>query len=265
MKKVIAFVGSARKKATYQAVQRFLAQLQSLGEIEGEIVFLSDYDLDPCRGCKQCFDRGEEFCPLKDDRDALVDKMIHADGVVFASPNYAFQVSGYIKTFLDRIAYILHRPRFFGQAFTSIVVQGIYGGQDIVKYLDLVGNGLGFATVKGCCLTALEPMSTSEQVKMDQALARQSRRFYARLMGSPYPAPRLFNLMAFRMSRTSMKRMLDDSNRDFSYYAERGWFESDYYYPTRLGVFRRLMGGLFDAVAARMAGDRDRQGSSGEP
>ena len=55
---------------------------------------LSDYNLEICKGCKLCLDQGEEFCPLKDDRDQLIQKIIDSDGVIFASPNYSFQVSG---------------------------------------------------------------------------------------------------------------------------------------------------------------------------
>ena len=46
-----------------------------------------------------------------------------------------------------------------------------------MKYLDYVGNGLGFNTVKGSCVTALEPMTEKEQQKIDRALARLSKRF----------------------------------------------------------------------------------------
>ncbi len=94
MKTVTAFLGSARRRGlTYTAVRRFLDHLQELGDMQGEIVFLSDYKLGACRGCKACFERGEERCPLKDDRDVLIDKMMTSDGVIFATPNYSFHVS----------------------------------------------------------------------------------------------------------------------------------------------------------------------------
>lgn len=172
MKRVTAFIGSARKKSTYHAVRQFLDNLQSLGDIEYEIVPLSHYRLGTCKGCKRCFEKGEEFCPLKDDRDVLIAKMMASDGVVFASPNYSFQVSAIMKIFLDRLGFVFHRPRFFGKTFTSIVAQGIYGGDKIVRYLDFVGNGLGFNTVKGSCITALEPMVEKEQRKIDRTLTR---------------------------------------------------------------------------------------------
>jgi hypothetical protein len=36
---------------------------------------------------------------------------------------------------------------------------------------------------------------------------------------------------------------------DRQYYADKGWFESDYYYPTSLGVFKQAVGGLADRMA----------------
>jgi multimeric flavodoxin WrbA len=256
MRKITAFVGSARKKHTYQAVQGFLDHLESLGDVETEIVALGDYRLEICRGCKVCFEKGEAFCPHKDDQQILVEKMTASDGVILASPNYAFQISGLTKVFLDRLAYLLHRPCFFGKAFTSIVTQGVYGGNKIVKYLDFVGSGLGFNTVKGSCITALEPMTAKEAAKVERGLVRHSQRFYECLTKVDYPAPTLFKLMTFRMGRTSMRLELDDTSYDYRYYRDRGWFESDYFYPTRLGMGKRLVGQLFDTVAARMAKHR---------
>lgn len=252
MKRVTAFVGSARKGHTLDAVEQFLRNLQSMGNIEYEIVRLSDYRIEACRGCQVCFRKGEEYCPLKDDRDVLIEKIMASDGVVFASPNYAFQVSAMMKAFLDRLGFAFHRPRFFGKTFTSIVAQGIYGGDKIVDYMDFVANGLGFNTVKGSCLTTLDPMTEKQQHKIDKVLAAQARRYYARLEKPGHPAPSLFKLMIFRMGRTKVRLELDDSFRDYTYYADKGWFESDYYYPTRLGALKQEAGKLFDSLSARM-------------
>jgi hypothetical protein len=91
------------------------------------------------------------------------------------------------------------------------------------------------------------------QQEIDKTLARQSRRFHERLAKPAFPVPPLIKLMAFRMSRTSMKLMLDGSSRDYVHYSDKGWFESDYYYPTRLGMLKKAVGKLFDAVARSMA------------
>jgi multimeric flavodoxin WrbA len=258
MKSVTAFVGSARRHGvTHRATRQLLDHLQAFGDVQTELVFLSDHHIGLCRGCKACFIRGEEFCPLHDDRDLLVEKMEASDGVVLASPVYAFQVSAHVKAFLDRLGFALHRPRFHGKAYTSIAVEGLYGGRDVVRYLDFVGGALGFNVVKGSRIvcrknpdTAHDPMLDRERRRMDDLLARQGARFHEQLARPPYPAPSLFQLFGFRMARTSMQLELPEDRRDHAYYRDHGWFRSDYYYPTHLGPLKRAAGAVFDRVAA---------------
>jgi multimeric flavodoxin WrbA len=230
--------------------------LQSLGNIECEIVRLSDYNLGICKGCKLCLDKGEELCQLKDDRNILIEKMNNSDGIIFASPNYSFNLSGLMKIFLDRLGYIFHRPRFFGKAFTSIVVQGVYRGKEITKYFNFIGNGLGFNVVKGCCLNSLEPMTEKDQKMIDRVIDKQSKRFYSALTNKDFPVPTIFELMVFRMARTSMKLLLNESWRDYTYYTNNGWFESDYYYPTQLNPLKKLAGKFFDFWFNRIYGKK---------
>lgn len=251
--KVTAFVGSARKKHTYQATQKFLQNLQSYGEVEYEIVCLSDYNLQVCRGCKLCLDKGEELCPLKDDRDKLISKVKNSDGIIFSSPNYSFNVSALMKIFLDRLAFFFHRPAFFGKTFTSIVVQGVYKGEDIVKYLDFVGNGFGCNVVKGSCIKTLEPMTEKSKQKMDNTIEKHSKKFYSKLIKQEYPTPSLLKLFIFRMSRSSMKIMLNEDFQDYKYYKAQGWYESDYYYPVKLNLMKKMTGKIFDLMGRRMA------------
>jgi len=253
MKKVTAFVGSARKQHTYQATRRFLDHLEAAGGIETEIVMLSDYTLHPCRGCKLCFENGEDACPLHDDRDVLIEKLDGSDGVVFASPSYMFQVSGWMKTWIDRLAFAGHRPRFFGKAFTNIVVQGLPLEAKIGKYLNLIGACFGFTAVRGSRHTAREPMTEREARKLGAALSAHSRRFQRALARTRLPTPSLTMLIGFRIGRTTMRLELDDRSCDYRYFRDKGWFDAAYYYPARLGPVKRVVGWLFDVIGARMA------------
>lgn len=245
--KITAFIGSGRKKHTYFAAEKFLQNLQSKVNIEYEIVQLGDYNLKICTGCSLCLNKGEELCPLKDDRDILLDKIESSDGIVFATPNYSFDVSGLMKVFLDRFGFIFHRPRYFGKVFTNIVVQGVYRGNHIVKYLNFIGNALG-TNVKGSCLISREPMLEKRQKKNDDILEKHSNRFYKQLIKKGLPTPSIFELMIFRMSRNGIKRELNVDFRDYTYYEEKSWFESDFYYPVKLNFLKRSLGSLFDRI-----------------
>ena len=248
MKKVTAFVGSARKKNTYKATVQFMSNLQALGEVESEIVVLSNYNLGICRGCQLCVNKGETFCPLKDDRDVLFDKIATSDGVIFATPNYCWNLSGMMKVFLDRFGFAIHRPRYFGKAFTSIVTQAMGQGDRIVDYLDYTAFTLGFNTLKGLIITGFDPKTEKQLQRMDQGLSRHSQMFYNLLVKPTYPVPTWFQLLGFRMSRTIVRQGQKETV-DHQYYADNGWFESGYYYPTRLGPLKRAVGNLADRMA----------------
>ena len=248
MKKVTAFVGSARKKNTNGAVVQFMSNLQALGEVEIEIVVLSKYNIGICRGCQLCVKKGEAFCPLKDDRDVLFDKIATSDGVIFATPNYCWNLSGMMKVFLDRFGFAIHRPRYFGKAFTSIVTQAMGRGDRIGEYLDYTAFTLGFNTIKGLTITGFDPKTEKQLLKIDQDLAQHSQRFYNLMAKPAYPAPTWFQLLGFRMSRTMIMQAHPEMI-DRQYFADKGWFESDYYYPTRLGVLKQAIGNMADRMA----------------
>lgn len=253
MKKVTAFIGSARKQATYEAVREFEKNLKSYTEIDFEYVFLKDYRLEYCRGCKLCFDKGEEYCPIRDDRDLLIEKIADSNGVIFATPNYSFHVSASMKNLFDRLAFVFHRPRFFGKTFTSIVTQGAFGGGSIVKYLGNMGENFGFRIVRGCTMKTLEPITEAAQKKNMLEIKRVVARFYGELMRPALPSPSFFRLMMFRMSRTSMRSMLNNTYLDYRYYEEKGWFDSDYYYDISLNPIKRLAGRIFDCMGKLMS------------
>ena len=61
----------------------------------------------------------------------------------------------------------------------------------------------------------------------------------------------MLQLFGFRMARTSIRLELADDRPDHVYYRDHGWFDSDYYYPTRLGPLKRAAGAAFDWMAAR--------------
>jgi multimeric flavodoxin WrbA len=249
MKKVTIFIGSVRKKNTYHAAVQFANNLQTLGEVECEIVRLSDYTLGVCRGCQLCFSKGESFCPLKDDRDILFDKINASDGVVFATPNYTWNLSGIMKVFLDRFGFAIHRPRYFGKAFTSIVVQAMGRGDKIVENLDFTAFSLGFNTLRGMTITAFDPRTEKLQQKIDRDLAVHSRRYYSLLAKPVHAEPSLVSLAAFRMTRSMIRQIVNPGNIDYMYYADKGWLESNYYYPVHLGPLKKAFGKLFDWLA----------------
>jgi multimeric flavodoxin WrbA len=90
------------------------AELASDGSDVTEIN-LAHRDIQPCRGCRLCFDKGETSCPLADDLAEIREAMRAHDVTVFASPIYVEDVNGAMKGLIDRMAYACHRPEFYAR------------------------------------------------------------------------------------------------------------------------------------------------------
>ncbi len=142
---VLAIIGSPRKGHSYRVTQQIEQRLTRSADVRFEYVFLSQINLQPCRGCYVCQSRGEQYCPLKDQRADLVQKMRQADGVIFVSPVYTANVSGLMKNLMDRLAYTAHRPVFLGKP-AMLVVTGSMQTADTLRGLAWFGNA-GFEIV----------------------------------------------------------------------------------------------------------------------
>lgn len=252
-RKVIAIIGSPRKGRTLEAVDIFEKRLKELGNVGFEYVFLKDLNLEECRGCGLCLEKGEEFCPIKDDRAEIFAKMMEADGVIFATPVYSLQVTAQLKKLLDRLAYVFHRPCFFHKSFMPVVTQGIYGMESVLKYLDEVGRLWGFKVCPGLGLTTFwEKPSGADLKKINDEAEKAAKRFYGSLTMVSDPVPSLKEVMMFYSVR-AFHSIAAGFPRDHQYYKEQGWFNSDYYYETRLGWHKKLAGRWVERKALKQA------------
>jgi multimeric flavodoxin WrbA len=143
--KILVIMGSPRKGNTFRACEEFREHLQKICTAEFEYIWLKDAHIEPCKGCFVCFSRGEDKCPSRDDDVHLIEqKMLDADGVLFASPVFSWNVTGQMKTFIDRISYTGHRPRFFKKKAFFLVTTGIMGADDVLKYMKTTAWAWGF-------------------------------------------------------------------------------------------------------------------------
>ena len=65
-----------------------------------EIISLKGKNIKYCIGCLSCQKTGK--CALKDDMAEIIEKMRKVDSIVFVTPIYYYEMSGQLKTFLDR-------------------------------------------------------------------------------------------------------------------------------------------------------------------
>jgi len=65
-----------------------------------EKICLYDKTINFCRGCLAC--QKTKRCVIRDDADMIEQKMLNAEVIVFATPIYYYEMSGQMKTMLDR-------------------------------------------------------------------------------------------------------------------------------------------------------------------
>ena len=101
--KVILLQGSARKQGnTAKALGWVEQELLTLGN-EVESIYLNSKILKGCMGCAKCKDRPDDVgCVQQDDILDILEKMVQAQAVVFASPLYFWGVTAQLKAVIDR-------------------------------------------------------------------------------------------------------------------------------------------------------------------
>ena len=100
MKKVLVISSSLRKNANSEQLAVSFAEGARAAGHEAEVISLRGKDIRFCVGCFAC--QKTQRCFMHDDADAIREKMLHADVLVFATPIYYYEMSGILKTLLDR-------------------------------------------------------------------------------------------------------------------------------------------------------------------
>lgn len=257
MARVLIIDAGVKPGWTKAAADRLSELLLKDSGIEIDRVNLRDEHIAACTGCAICLERGEEKCRNhSDSAEAIIGRMLDADGIITVSPNYSLQVPALLKNLYDRLAYVFHRPRLFGKMSMAVVVQGVYGGGKVVSYINEIMSFWGTGTIKGAVVSGgLYPNSKVDAkvlAKRDAELIRAAERFAGRLKGYRQGRPSLFRLAIFRMTRSSMKYSSEALEADRKYYEDHGWLESDYYYDAKLDPVSLLLGGVIDSMIRRM-------------
>ena len=130
--RVLGISGSPRKAATDYIVQEALNYLKDKFPIETKYFSVAGKKLNFCIHCDHCI-RKREGCVFKDDMTEVYELMEWADAYVLGSPVYQGNISGQLKTLLDRTrAMVARNPDVFeGKIGTGIAVGGDrVGGQE---------------------------------------------------------------------------------------------------------------------------------------
>lgn len=109
MKKIMIIDGGPRKNFnTASMLQKFAEGATSVSkEIEVKTIRLYALDYKGCMSCMACKVKGKasNVCKFKDALTPVLEDIAEADGLVLGSPIYFGDVTGQMRTFLERLAF----------------------------------------------------------------------------------------------------------------------------------------------------------------
>ena len=101
MSKVLVITTSLRAKSNSDIFASRLAEGAKDAGHSVECVSLKGKEIKYCIGCLTC--QKTQKCVIKDDVPAIAEKVKNAETVVFVTPVYYYEMSGQMKTLLDRL------------------------------------------------------------------------------------------------------------------------------------------------------------------
>jgi multimeric flavodoxin WrbA len=113
-------------------LRQSLAGAESAG-MDTDYIRLSDYDISPCIACNACSTTGH--CRIQDDYQELLQKILDADRLIFATPLYFMSVCAQAKTLIDRgqclwaYKYILKKQLFLRKRDRRAMVIAVGGSK----------------------------------------------------------------------------------------------------------------------------------------
>lgn len=187
--------------------------------IEMELYTARDNMVRECRGCGKCFDEG--LCPQdrEDSMGCIREKILEADLIVLLSPVYLNNVSGAMKTFLDRIGSWVHTLSLSGKIGIVVTVTDQSGQEFVTYYLQKVLSQMGCNVVgeyKVVALEGLEQEEVIERIVSDIVKVFSDQEQYK----STDDLEEIFQYMKARFVNTDMEQYKDES------YEIKYWYDS---------------------------------------
>jgi multimeric flavodoxin WrbA len=204
------------KSQTFALAQKVVAGLGVAARVE--TVHLRDLKIGYCTHCEACHITCLR-CPIQDDVRALLGKMLAADGIILATPNYINQVTAALKAVLDRSSHFIHCKRLLGKHLCGVVTSGS-GAQDklVLDYIRHYAHicGAQFSGGVSACGQALKER-TAEAARLGRKLAQDIDE------RKEYPAQSRIIAKGISHFRRIIAMRKEHWRGEYAYWKEKGW------------------------------------------
>jgi len=225
--KILAISGSPRNGYCEEAINLIKQHFKN-NCTDFKIIKLTEINILECKGCLACVKKGEEYCPLNDDRDFLIMQMLESDGLIIASPAYAAQVTSIMKKTIERISFFAHRPQFNNKYAMTISACCGLGAKETNKYLKKVFSFFGYNV--SASLEIFNGVTEPNEEELDKIrfnTIEKANAFLHSLLNKPAIMPTLEQLIVFNIFKKLSVIYQDTMQADFKYYQFKKEFYDD--------------------------------------
>ena len=172
MKKVLIISTSLRHDANSEILAKETERGAKDAGHNVEFITLKDKTIQFCKGCLACQKLGH--CVINDDANEITAKMKDADVIVWATPVYYYEMSGQMKTLIDRANALFATGKNFREVY--VISSSADSSQGVVQS---VLNGINgwiacFDGVKLCGYVEAAGLNSPKEVLTHKNLLEQA-------------------------------------------------------------------------------------------
>lgn len=216
--KVLLISSSPHKEqsTTFLLAKEVLKGLTQEGAVT-EVIHLDDFQIFFCKHCEDCH-KTILHCSRQDDVPLILKKMLEADGIILASPNYINQVTASMKALIERAAHFIHCKRLLGKYIAGVVSSGSGRNDEVMEYLEFYAHTCGAQYSGG--------VSSGRQLAQEKA--QEALQLGKRLAGDikekkAYPQQLELIEKGRQHFRAIIKARKEEWNQEYQYWLDKGW------------------------------------------
>lgn len=228
MKKILLINSSKRKKKTYNLVLSVENILKNKG-YDTEIINLHDYNIEFCRGCEVCVLK--DRCIIKDDTAEIMQKIVNSDGLVIATPVYLNNMSGILKSFIDRTCKWFHRSEV-SQKPTLLIADT--QGSGIENTLNSIEEVMIQWGVSLC-----ETIGRKGSIEGKLIKEEEIKGFLDILEGKKNYKPTFKQIYTYNIQRVLATNVFELDNK---YWSDKNWINNLYFPNSNVSLIKRIYG-----------------------
>ncbi|WMJ88338.1 flavodoxin family protein [Anaerocolumna sp. MB42-C2] len=232
--KILAINSSFRKHGNTERIFQLMDQsLLKIAKEKGktleiEYFSLGETNIEPCRGCRLCFEKGEDLCPMKDNLALVRSKLQEADAIILGSPVYVEDVNGLMKNLIDRMAFNCHRPAYYGKSALIFTTSGASSTKHALKTMRNALCTWGFYIAEEYRFRMGGPLVAEPDVikKYSDKVNKLATVFFNSIDNYKPLHPTVYSYMIFKIQQTYWQKESSKRNKlDYEYWKTKGWLE----------------------------------------